>query len=315
MSKYRNHLPQLDNSSLMTDGGLETTLIYQEGVALPQFAALDLLEGAAGTEILRRYSWRYVDIARADGIGIVLEAPSWRASPDWAAKLGYDAAHTGFDRASGRRLSQAPFQEQLKARLEDSEARLARIIDSAMDSIIAVDDAGRILLFNSAAERVFRCRAEEAIGVPCQRFLSQALCRVLTEYMGEAGAKTPIWVPEGHGACRADGETFPVEATFSYAETNGQALYTVFLRDVEERQRLRGLNLYLQEELRGSQAEGDLIGASQGLRAVRENVRQVAATDASVLLLGETGTGKEVIARAIHASSTRKDQALITLNC
>ena len=122
-------------------------------------------------------------------------------------------------------------------------------------------------------------------------------------------------MPEGHGARRADGETFPVEATFSRAETNGRALYTVFLRDVQERQRLRGLNLYLQEELRGSQAEGDLIGASQGLRAVMENVRQVAATEASVLLLGETGTGKEVIARAIHASSTRKDQALITLNC
>ena len=205
--------------------------------------------------------------------------------------------------------------QQLKARLKESEARLERIIDSAMDAIIAVDDAGRVLLFNSAAERVFRCRAEEAIGGPCQRFLSEALCRVLTEYMSGAGPKTPIWVPEGHGARRADGETFPVEATFSRAETNGRALYTVFLRDVQERQRLRGLNLYLQEELRGSQAEGDLIGASQGLRAVMENVRQVAATEASVLLLGETGTGKEVIARAIHASSTRKDQALITLNC
>ena len=99
--------------------------------------------------------------------------------------------------------------QQLKARLKESEARLERIIDSAMDAIIAVDDAGRILLFNSAAERVFRCQAEEAIGGPCQRFLSQALCRVLTEYMGEAGAKTPIWVPEGMSARRADGETFP----------------------------------------------------------------------------------------------------------
>ena len=195
--------------------------------------------------------------------------------------------------------------QQLKARLKESEARLERIIDSAMDAIIAVDDAGRILLFNHAAERVFRCQAEEAIGRPCQRFLSQALCRMLTEYMSEAGPKTPIWVPEGHGARRADGETFPVEATFSRAGTNGRALYTVFLRDVQERQRLRGLNLYLQEELRGSEAERDLIGASEGLRAVMENVRQVAATEASVLLLGETGTGKEVIARAIHAASTR----------
>ena len=205
--------------------------------------------------------------------------------------------------------------QQLNARLKESEARLERIIDSVMDAIIAVDDAGRILLFNSAAERVFRCQAGEAIGEPCQRFLSEALCRMLTEYMSEAGPKTPLWVPEGHAARRADGGTFPVEATFSRAETNGRALYTVFLRDVDERQRLRGLNLYFQEELRGSQAEADLIGASQGLRAVMKDVRQVAATEASVLLLGETGTGKELIARAIHASSTRKNQALITLNC
>jgi len=205
--------------------------------------------------------------------------------------------------------------QQLKARLKESEARLERIIDSAMDAIIAVDDASRILLFNCAAERVFRCQAAEAIGGPFQRFLSEALCQVLTEYMSEAGPKTQMWVREGMSARRADGESFSVEATFSRAETNGRALYTVFLRDVQERQRLRGLNLYLQGELRGSEAERDLIGASEGLRAVMKNVRQVAATDASVLLLGETGTGKQMIARAIHASSTRKDQALVTLNC
>ncbi|MGH8550139.1 MAG: hypothetical protein ACRERU_16355, partial [Methylococcales bacterium] len=90
MSQYRNHLPQLDNILLMTDGGLETTLIDHENVVLPQFAAFDFLKDAAGTEILRRYFARYVDIARAHGIGIFLEAPTWRA------KLGYDAAHTGF---------------------------------------------------------------------------------------------------------------------------------------------------------------------------------------------------------------------------
>ena len=63
-------------------------------------------------------------------------------------------------------------------------------------------------------------------------------------------------------ALLADGGSFPVEATFFHAEANGRALYTVFLRDVQERQQLRGLNLYLQEELRGSQAEG----ISSGLR-------------------------------------------------
>jgi S-methylmethionine-dependent homocysteine/selenocysteine methylase len=91
MSKYRNRLPQLGNSLFMTDGGLETTLIYHEGMQLPHFAAFDLLKDEAGTEDLRRYFMRYARIARARGMGIVLEAPTWRANPDWAAKLGYDA--------------------------------------------------------------------------------------------------------------------------------------------------------------------------------------------------------------------------------
>jgi formate hydrogenlyase transcriptional activator len=207
--------------------------------------------------------------------------------------------------------------QQLKAQLKKSEERLSRIIESAMDAIITLDKAGYIVLFNRAAERMLRCLAAEAIGGPCKRFLSEGLCRVVAGYIGQgpAGPPPPIWVPEGHTAVRADGEVFPVEATLSFAEANGQALYTVFLRDVQERQQLRGLNLYLQEELRASQAEEDLIGASQGLRAVMESVRQVAATDASVLILGKTGTGKEVIARAIHAQSTRKDQVLVKLNC
>ena len=92
MTQYRNRLPQLGDEMFMTDGGLETTLIYQEGMELPHFAAFDLLKNEVGTEILRQYYARYAAIARSHGIGIVLESPTWRANPDWGAKLGYDAA-------------------------------------------------------------------------------------------------------------------------------------------------------------------------------------------------------------------------------
>lgn len=92
MSKYRNQLPQLTGRLFLGDGGLETTLIFHEGVNLPYFAAFDLLKDAAGTEILRRYFARYATLARDRGLGAVLESPTWRANPDWAAKLGYDAA-------------------------------------------------------------------------------------------------------------------------------------------------------------------------------------------------------------------------------
>jgi formate hydrogenlyase transcriptional activator len=215
--------------------------------------------------------------------------------------------------------------QQLKAQLKESEERLSRIIESAMDAILTLDQAGHIVLFNRAAERVFRCAAGDAIGGPCKRFLSEGLCRVVAGYVGQgppADPPPPIWVPEGHTAVRADGEVFPVEATLSFAEANGQALYTVILRDVQERhraeaerQRLLGLNLYLQEELQISQAAEDLIGASPRLRQVMDKVQQVAATDATVLITGETGTGKEVIARAIHALSQRKDKVMVKLNC
>ncbi len=90
MSKYRHRLPQLRNSLFLTDGGLETTLVFHENVELPYFAAFDLLSSAEGTERLRRYFETYTRIALERRMGIVLEAPTWRANPDWAAKLGYD---------------------------------------------------------------------------------------------------------------------------------------------------------------------------------------------------------------------------------
>lgn len=92
MGKYRQHLPQMSNRLFITDGGLETTLIFHEGVDLPYFAAFDLLKDAAGVDVLERYYRRYAGMARESGVGLVLEAPTWRANPDWGAKLGYDAA-------------------------------------------------------------------------------------------------------------------------------------------------------------------------------------------------------------------------------
>src|SRR5262252_5320851 len=91
MSKYRKHLPQLKDRLFMTDGGLETTLVFHQNIDLPHFAAFDLLKDDRGIERLRRYFVRYAQIARSHGIGLVLEAPTWRASRDWGDKLGYDA--------------------------------------------------------------------------------------------------------------------------------------------------------------------------------------------------------------------------------
>jgi homocysteine S-methyltransferase len=86
---YRSELPQLGDRLFLTDGGIETTLIFHEGLDLPLFAAFDLLKDEDGTEALRRYYEPYLDLAREDGLGFVLETPTWRASPRWAKEIGY----------------------------------------------------------------------------------------------------------------------------------------------------------------------------------------------------------------------------------
>ena len=92
MSKYRNRLPQLNEQLFITDGGLETTLIFHENLELPLFASFDLLKDSDGTAMLRRYFSGYAQMAREQGLGLILEAPTWRANADWASRLGYDAS-------------------------------------------------------------------------------------------------------------------------------------------------------------------------------------------------------------------------------
>jgi S-methylmethionine-dependent homocysteine/selenocysteine methylase len=93
MAQYRGHLPQLDGDTIfLTDGGLETSLIYHGGFDLPHFAAFDLMKEAAGRDALRDYYRPYAEIAVEGGFGFILESPTWRASADWAARLGVSEA-------------------------------------------------------------------------------------------------------------------------------------------------------------------------------------------------------------------------------
>jgi formate hydrogenlyase transcriptional activator len=215
--------------------------------------------------------------------------------------------------------------QKLKLELLEKEQRLSMIFENAMDAILTLDESGRVMLFNTAAEQMFRCNAVDCIGNPVDRFLSPELNKTLTDFRNGIPVKQAIWVPEGLSAIRSDNEHFPIEATISRVDATGQQLYILILRDINERRvrqqaeaectALRGINLYLQEEVSASRDGEDLIGTSPGLRQAMALVRQVADTDAAVLITGETGTGKELIARAIHNNSKRKDKTLVKLNC
>ena len=87
MPAYRHRLPQLSDEVFLTDGGIETTLIFLEGLELPDFAAFHLLRDANGRAALDKYFRTHAAIAAQRGAGFVLESPTWRASPDWAEPL------------------------------------------------------------------------------------------------------------------------------------------------------------------------------------------------------------------------------------
>jgi PAS domain S-box-containing protein len=125
--------------------------------------------------------------------------------------------------------------------LRESQARLAGIVDSAMDAIITVDSEQRILVFNRAAEKMFRCPAAEAIGQPIDCFIPQrfrALHASHIQSFGQTGVTTRVMAgARAVYGLRADGEEFPLEASISQVEAGGQKLYTVIMRDITERER------------------------------------------------------------------------------
>jgi len=92
MTTHKTMLPTATADLFLTDGGLETTLVFLEGFELPCFAAFDLLKEEKGYQAIRNYYRRYLQIAKQCGMNFILESPTWRANPDWLKKIGYEAS-------------------------------------------------------------------------------------------------------------------------------------------------------------------------------------------------------------------------------
>ncbi|MGD2216826.1 MAG: sigma 54-interacting transcriptional regulator [Gemmatimonadales bacterium] len=217
-------------------------------------------------------------------------------------------------------------RKRAEAALRASEERFAAIFRSAMDAIVIVDSEFRISMFNQAAERVFNCPAAEALGGSFRDFLctdSRAALDQCVKAVQRAESRyCYLWAPEGLTAVRADGEQVPVEATVSLVEVGEQRLYAIILRDINDRmrseaelERLHEEMVYLQQELETTHGYGEIVGTAPPMKSVYEAIEKVAATDSTVLITGETGTGKELVAHAIHSASLRKDKVLVRVNC
>jgi formate hydrogenlyase transcriptional activator len=206
-----------------------------------------------------------------------------------------------------------------------SEAQFRALFEFSPDAIIASDRGGRITEVNARVESMFGYQRGELVGqsidilVP-ERFLHTHPAR-RKDYASEARVRPMGAGLELYGR-RKDGSEFPADIMLGPVETIDGRIVLSVIRDLTEKRQaeeaLRRSELqkrYLEEELNTEARFEEIIGESMGLKRVLKLVETVSATDVTVLILGETGTGKEVIARAIHQLSPRNKHVMVKLNC
>src|SRR5262245_12531350 len=218
-------------------------------------------------------------------------------------------------------------QERMRAeqRLRASEARYRDLFENAPNAYLVVGTDGRILRANRRLAELLGFQAEELVGAVIHSFMPDTPAgkgRSMEVYRKHlAGEAVSGWELELR---RKDGRPLWVNVWMEpgRGEDGNVGASRSFLVDVtdrvlaeRERARLHEQNLYLQEEIQSLHPFEQIIGQSRALREVLAQVGLVAPTDASVLITGETGTGKELIARAIHSTSKRKDRPFIRVNC
>lgn len=209
MAKYRHDLPQRRGGIFLTAGGMETTLIFHYDLTLPHFAAFVLLDSADGREHLRRYYESYLVIARENGVGFVLNSPTWRANADWGAKLGYDA-----DALKSINIRSIEFLNELRNRWE--RPNMPIVIDGTIGPRGDGYKAGNM----DASEA-------EAYHTPQIAAFAEAGAAMVTAY-------TLSGIDEAIGIVRAaEAQNIPVAISFT-VETDGRLVKGETLREAIE---------------------------------------------------------------------------------
>jgi PAS domain S-box-containing protein len=212
-----------------------------------------------------------------------------------------------------------------EAEVRERQEKIDGLFRGAMDAIIELEENFNILLLNPAAERLLGATSADIAERPFADYLSdedmlkvrQMVRRLTRNHL----AQSSVWLSGGL-TIRAGERSIPAEATLTLFKIGDQNYYALIVRDINERyesqkriESLREETDYLRDQIQALYDWGQIVGNSEEFRKTLQLVTEVAPTDATVLISGETGTGKELIARAIHAASLRKDRPLIVVNC
>jgi len=183
------------------------------------------------------------------------------------------------------------------------------ILDSINEGVFTVDLEWRITSFNRAAERIVGVPRQEAIGRRCCDVLRASICETAcalraTLATGRPAVNRPVYIVD------AEGRRVPIRiSTAILRDTQGQAIGGVeTFQDLTQVEELR-------KELEASYTFADIVGRSSAMREVFRILPQIAESDSTVLVQGASGTGKELVARAIHNLSRRARKPFVAINC
>ena len=344
-------LPRFDGMealSLVQERCPEVPVVFVSG-AIGEARAIETLKEGATDYVLKDHLSRLAPAVRR----ALAEAAEQRARK--AAEAALQRAHDQLEQKVAERTAElqetnTALEEEIEERkriaeaLRESEAQLTRVIDSAIDAIINIDAELRITLFNQSAETIFGITAAEVQDRSIVPLLDEELTARLRAFVqahaadqdgadrdsadrgtaAPASSGTGQYLGQGEGlqALRNDGTPFPVEATLSVIALPRRQRFLLILRDVndlkeaeEELVQLQSEAQYLRQELQTEHAYEEMVGQSPAMQRVFTAIDKVAPTDATVLVTGATGTGKELVARALHRYSPRTDEMLVKVNC
>ena len=227
-----------------------------------------------------------------------------------------------FSARAGAELTRLKTEQKVRER----EEKLARLVESAMDGIVEFNEEFKVTQINPAALKILGYKSDSIRGTIVTEYLEdndRARLRILAKRLiSLPEGERYLWIPGGLTILTAQGKEIKTEATLSHSEMHGDHFFTLIFRNINDRleaeKKINALSSeteYLREELRSVHKFGDITGSSEAILRVLNDINQVAGTDSTVLITGETGTGKELIARAIHSGSRRNTKPLIKVNC
>ncbi|MCG3120824.1 MAG: Anaerobic nitric oxide reductase transcription regulator NorR [bacterium] len=202
--------------------------------------------------------------------------------------------------------------------LREREERLRAIGNALPDIVFVIDAEGYYVEILTSQENLLYLGADKLKGKRFHDVFPQSVADRFLKLVKETLLTGQSQILEYDLNVPAGQRWFEGRTAPFHLKNHGKSCVVFVARDITDRkhaEELQNQNIYLQEELRTRLNFGEIIGASKAMQAVFKSMAMVATTDATVLLLGETGTGKELIARAIHQASQRKDRVMIKVNC